>query len=289
MVALEHRVVSPVIRRHSRGCPSAAPRPSRVEFIGRPLDALTMDQTVGQVLAMVDCGMPHQHVCLNAAKVVLAEDDAKLRDIVDSCDLVNADGQAVVWAAKLLGQPVPERVAGVDLFERLLGEAEERGLRVYLLGATTEVLFQTLIEVQRRHPQLQIAGARDGYWDADEEAGVVSTIAGSHADLLFVAMPSPKKERFLARHGSALGVPFLMGVGGSFDVLAGQTKRAPRWMRRCGMEWFYRLLQEPFRMVRRYAVGNTRFILLTLSARRHTRRTRAAATAAAEPALESAA
>jgi N-acetylglucosaminyldiphosphoundecaprenol N-acetyl-beta-D-mannosaminyltransferase len=256
--------------------------------MGLPLDALTMDGTVDQVLAMVDCGMPHQHVCLNAAKVVLAEDDAELRDIVDSCELVSADGQAVVWAAHLLGQDVPERVAGVDLFERLLGVAEERGLRVYLLGATTEVLFQTLTEVERRHPGLQIAGARDGYWDAEEEAHVVSAIAGSQADLLFVAMPSPKKERFLAEHGRALGVPFLMGVGGSFDVMAGHTKRAPRWMRRCGMEWFFRLLQEPMRMIRRYAVGNTRFIKLTLSARRQARRG-AAAAVAVEPALDTAA
>lgn len=237
---------------------------SRIRLLGLPLDPVTMEETVAIVEGMVAKGGVHQHVVLNASKVVQAQSDAALRDAIESCDLINADGMSVVWAGRLLGEPVPERVAGIDLMERLLARAAERGWTVYLLGARQEVVERVARIEQERHPGLLIAGYRNGYWPAQEEDAVVSEVAAARPTLLFVAMPSPKKEQFLARHRAVLQVPFVMGVGGSFDVVAGVTARAPLWMQQLGLEWLYRLGQEPRRMARRYAVGNTQFVMLLL-------------------------
>jgi len=244
--------------------PDARGRESRV--FGVRLHALTMEQTVDRVEELVRAGGSHQHVVLNAAKVVQLADDPSLRDIVQGCSLVNADGQAVVWAARMLGVDVPERVTGIDLMERLLARAAERGWPVYFLGATDEVVRRVVHVETDRHPGLVVAGWRNGFWSADEEDAVVAQVAAARPTLLFVALPTPAKERFLARHIDRLGASFAMGVGGSFDVVAGVTRRAPGWMQRLGLEWMFRLMQEPRRMFRRYLVGNTRFIALTVAA-----------------------
>ena len=236
---------------------------SRVQVFGLPLDVLTMEQTVERVAELVADGGPHQHVVLNAAKVVLCEDDEEMRDIVSECSLVNADGQAVVWAARLLGHKVPERVAGIDLMEAVLSRSAAEGWPVYFLGATDEVVRKVVDIETARHAGLTVAGFRNGFWTADEEDAVVKEIANSGAKVLLVAVPTPRKERFLAAHIQTLGVSFQMGVGGSFDVVAGVVTRAPRWMQKAGLEWTWRLLHEPRRMFRRYLVGNSRFIWLT--------------------------
>lgn len=239
------------------------PRSKRVEVFGLPLDALTLEETVDRVAELVESGEPHQHVVLNAAKVVLCEDDIEMRDIVSECALVNADGQAVVWAARLLGHEVPERVAGIDLMEAVLARSSYSEWPVYFLGATDDVVNKVVEIEAERHTGLRVAGHRNGFWTAEEEESVVAEIAASGAKILLVAVPTPRKERFLARHMHALGVPFQMGVGGSFDVVAGVVSRAPRWMQKAGLEWTWRLLHEPRRMFRRYLVGNSRFIWLT--------------------------
>jgi N-acetylglucosaminyldiphosphoundecaprenol N-acetyl-beta-D-mannosaminyltransferase len=238
-----------------------------VEVFGVPLHAFTMSATVDRVGDLLREGGHHQHVALNAAKIVALRDDPTLASIVRGCSLVSADGQAVVWAARLLGVAVPERVAGIDLMEQLLERAAQEGWSAYFLGAREDVVAEAVAEECRRHPGLRIAGYRDGYWAPQEEAAVVAEVARSNADLLFVAMPTPRKEQFLAEHLDDLGVTFAMGVGGSFDVVAGVTSRAPRWMQRIGMEWAHRLGQEPRRMFKRYLVGNTRFIAMTLRER----------------------
>ncbi|HET9186427.1 MAG TPA: WecB/TagA/CpsF family glycosyltransferase [Acidothermaceae bacterium] len=241
--------------------------PPVAEVFGVPLHPLTMAQTVDRVEQLVSSGGVHQHVVLNAAKVVQLADDAELRQIVRRCSLVNADGQAVVWAARLLGVGVPERVTGIDLMERLLERAAQRGWSVFFLGATDDVVRRVVAIETERYPGLVVAGCRNGFWSTDEEHQVVAEVAAARPTLLLVALPTPAKERFLARNLDALGAAFAMGVGGSFDVVAGVTRRAPGWMQRLGLEWCYRLLQEPRRMFRRYLVGNTRFVALTWSAR----------------------
>jgi N-acetylglucosaminyldiphosphoundecaprenol N-acetyl-beta-D-mannosaminyltransferase len=170
----------------------------------------------------------------------------------------------VVWASRLLGKPLKERVAGIDLFEALMQRAGECGWRVFLLGARMDVVSAVAETYQRRYPNLVLAGWRDGYWNDAQEAMVVEQIRASGADLLFVAISSPKKEQFLGRYQGEMKIPFAMGVGGTFDVAIGRVKRAPKWMQRAGLEWFYRFLQEPRRMFRRYFIDDMAFIWLLI-------------------------
>jgi N-acetylglucosaminyldiphosphoundecaprenol N-acetyl-beta-D-mannosaminyltransferase len=185
-----------------------------------------------------------------------------MREIVNRCGLINADGQGVVWASKLLGDPLPGRVPGLDLMHELVALAAARGYRVYILGARQEVLERAVDTLTGQHPGLTIAGYRDGYFGDEEIPEVCAAIRAAQADILFVAISSPRKEYFLGEHGDSLGVPLVMGVGGSIDVVAGVTRRAPGWMQRAGLEWLFRVLQEPGRLWKRYARSNARFAVM---------------------------
>ena len=238
---------------------TAGPTAGRIEMMGCLVDNLTMEETLSRVEGFIDSGLPHQHVVVNVDKLVKARSDAELRRIINECALINADGMPVVWASRLLGKPLKERVAGVDLFESLMKRSAQKGWRVFLLGAREEIVAQVRVLYLAKYPGLVIAGHRNGYWSADEEADVVAQIQEARADILFVAISSPKKEQFLGRYQAQMKVPFAMGVGGTFDVAAGKVKRAPVWMQRIGFEWFYRFLQEPRRMFRRYFIEDMAF------------------------------
>ena len=234
----------------------------RRDLFGVEVDALDMDDTVDRIMTLIDERVQVQHVVLNASKVVMMSNDAKLRAVIRACPVVNADGQSVVIASRLLRRPLPERVAGIDLFVELVKRSAENGRSVYFLGARDDVVEEMVSRFRTQYPSLRVAGFRNGYWTNDAE--VVGQVHAAQPDLLFVAIPSPRKEFWLAEHLPALGVPFAMGVGGSFDVLAGKVKRAPKWVQRIGCEWVYRLVQEPRRMWKRYLVGNTAFMWLTI-------------------------
>ncbi len=235
----------------------------RITLMGCQVDNLSMEETLGRIEQFIQSGRPHQHVVVNVDKLVKASRDAGLRQIINDCALVNADGMPVVWASRLLGKPLKERVAGVDLFEALMRRAGEKGWRVFLLGAREEVVSKVAETYQRKYPRLALAGCRNGYWKGEaEEAEVARQIRDSRADLLFVAISSPKKEQFLGKYQAEMKIPFAMGVGGTFDVAIGRVKRAPVWMQRSGLEWFYRFLQEPRRMFRRYFIDDMAFIWL---------------------------
>ncbi|WP_211220958.1 WecB/TagA/CpsF family glycosyltransferase [Nocardioides insulae] len=199
---------------------------------------------------------------LNAAKIVKLTEDALLRRSLLEADILLADGQSVVWASRLLRRPLPERVAGIDLFEALLALADRRRLRVFLLGAKPEVLDRVRAEIGRQWPGAVVCGTKDGYFPDEDSATVAAEIEEARPDLLFLGITTPKKEIFLGTYADTLGVPVLHGVGGSFDVLAGVTRRAPRLWQRFGMEWAYRVRQEPRRLWRRYLVGNLAFLRL---------------------------
>ena len=237
-----------------------------IEMFGLRMHPWTMAETLDEIARRLDAGLFTQHVVVNVAKLVYAQDDQALRDAINGCELVNVDGMGVVWGGRLLGHPIPERVTGADLFDELLLLAAERGDAVFLLGARETVVEEVRAVLEERHPTLAIAGAHHGYfWDAEEP--VVDAIRESGAKLLFVAVSSPRKEAFITRWRERLGVSFVMGVGGVFDIVAGVSRRAPPWMQRWGLEWLYRLGQEPRRMWKRYLVTNTRFAGLLLRAR----------------------
>jgi len=234
----------------------------RITFMDCAMDNLTMEETLGRIEEFVQSGRPHQHVVVNVDKVVKAANDLQLREIINRCDLINVDGMPIVWASRMLGKPLKERVTGVDLFERLLERAARKGWGVYFLGAREEVVSKVAELAPRRFPGLRVAGYRNGYWKPEDEADVVGAIRLSTPQLLFVAISSPKKEQFLGRYQDVMKIPFAMGVGGTFDVFAGKVQRAPLWMQRSGLEWFYRFLQEPKRMFRRYFIEDLYFFWL---------------------------
>lgn len=232
----------------------------RVKFFGAKIDPLTMEETLTCVDRIIENRTPVQHVVVNVAKVIMMFSDMELRKAVNSCSLINADGQGIVWGARLLGLNVPERVAGIDLFIKIVERAPAKKHRIYLLGAKQDILEKVVETFNKKYPGITFAGFRNGYWTPAEEEKVVQDIRDSRADCLFVAMPSPKKEFFLNKHLAAMNVPFVMGVGGSFDVVAGYVKRAPLWMQKAGLEWFYRFISEPGRMWKRYLTTNAVFV-----------------------------
>jgi N-acetylglucosaminyldiphosphoundecaprenol N-acetyl-beta-D-mannosaminyltransferase len=241
-----------------------AAAPVSVRVLGVPIDGLTMEQAVARCAEAVQTRRPLLIGVVNAAKLVNMRQSPALRDAVLAANLILADGMSVVWAARVLGHRLPERVTGIDLMVRLLERANQHGYRAYFLGATDEVLTEYLRRVRESYPRVQIVGSRNGYFGADEEAALAAEIAAVRADMLFVAMSSPKKEQFLARWAERIDVPVCHGVGGAFDVLAGKVRRAPQCWQRLGLEWLYRVLQEPRRLWRRYLVTNTLFCAFVL-------------------------
>lgn len=238
----------------------------RFEIMNCPMDSATMNETVESIVQRISNGEFTQHVVVNVAKIVNMQSDAELADSVKYCDIINIDGMGVVWAARALGYDVPERVTGIDLFYALNARAKQDGLSVYYLGATNEIVTSAASKMSQAYPGLKIAGFHHGYfWD--NEQAVVEHIKSSGADMLFVAITSPKKERFINQWKEQLGVKFVMGIGGTLDIVGGQVKRAPEWMQKTGLEWLYRLLQEPGRLWKRYFITNAKFAGMLIKAK----------------------
>ncbi|HJN76958.1 MAG TPA: WecB/TagA/CpsF family glycosyltransferase [Myxococcota bacterium] len=232
-----------------------------MKLFGCPFDVVDTAQAVARVEEFLASGRTHQGCGVNVDQLVKMKDEPLFRDIVERCDLVTADGTPVVWASRLFGKRLPERVAGIDLFYALLPVSAQRGYKVYLLGAKEESLQGARAIYEARHPGLQIVGARNGYFTVEDEPEIAKDIHDSGAQLLFIAISSPKKEEFVDRNRAMLAkVGFVLGVGGTFDIDAGLYKRAPDWMARAGIEWTYRLWQEPRRMYRRYIVEDSKFL-----------------------------
>lgn len=246
---------------------------ARKTLLECPIDAFTLKQTVDRVVGFMNEGGLHSQLSLNAAKVVEAQASPRLRGFLERATIVSADGQALVWAGKVLGVPLPERVAGIDLFLALLAAMERDGLSAYLLGARKEIIERTVERVADGHPALRIAGFHHGHFPPEDDQRIAARIAETAPDALFVGMSSPRKEYWIDAYQQLTGASFAMGVGGSFDVMAGFTRRAPRALQRLGLEWAFRTAQEPRRLAGRYARTNAAFLRLVAVelTRKHTR------------------
>ncbi len=238
----------------------------RSDFLGCPVDLYDMQESVELISGAMRRRERLQHVVINVAKLVTLKRNRLLaRDVTES-DLINIDGMGIVWGCRLLGLQVKERVAGADLMMEVLKVCEREGYRPYFLGARRDVLEKFIDEIGRLYPGLKVAGWRDGYFSPEEQPEIAARIKAARPDCLFVAISSPIKENFVHTYRDEIDVPFMMGVGGTIDVVSGHVSRAPVWMRKSGLEWFYRMLQEPRRLWRRYLFSNAEYALMLLRA-----------------------
>jgi N-acetylglucosaminyldiphosphoundecaprenol N-acetyl-beta-D-mannosaminyltransferase len=239
----------------------------RVEFLGWPVDSLTMGEALDWMADCIRDGHPHTITAVNANKLWLMSKHERLAKFVRRSDLVIPEW-AVVWGSERLGTPLKAHVGGVMLLKESLPWAEEHGYRPYFLGAKPEVVQTLAGRLQEDYPGLLLAGFHHGYLQTQLDIQRVrDLIRGSQPDLLFVAMGTPRQEYWIEENLPDLGVPVAMGVGGSFDVIAGIKPDAPDWVRGKGLEWLYRLRQEPGAYWQRYLVTNPWFVWQVVKAR----------------------
>lgn len=233
-----------------------------VEILGVRVDDATYEDLVCLVDAFVSSGQPHHIVTLNAEMLVAAHDDPLFKDILNAAALNLADSIGIMLATRLSGYRLQERVTGSDGIYRLAAHSAQRGYRLFFLGAAPGVAGIVAERLAAAYPCLQVAGTYAGSPRPEEEEDIVERVRTAAPDLLLVAYGVPAEEKWIARNRSRLGVPVMIGVGGAFDFVAGMAKRAPPWMRRWGLEWLYRLIQEPWRWRRQLALP--RFAMLVL-------------------------
>lgn len=237
----------------------------RVRILNGQFDPLTLQQTVDTAFHFLDAGQRGWICTVNVAILMMMRADARLQQFVDRALLVVADGQPLVWCAPWLGGALPERVTGLHLIDAICERAAREGKRVYLLGATKEVVAEAAQRLRTRIVNLHIECA-DGYFGKDQATTRADNVRSSGAEILFVGMGVPRQEHFLEEQWERMGIRIAVGVGGSFDVLAGLRAGAPRWVEKIGMEWLFRLIQEPRRLFMRYLLTNSQFIWLVLRA-----------------------
>ncbi len=238
-----------------------------VRILGVRVDNVTTETALEQVQAFLLEGGPHQIATVNPEFVVLAQTHPEFCRIVNAAALNVPDGVGLLWAARRLGQPLQERVTGQEMVDRISALAAGDGRRVFMLGAREGVAEKASAELVRRHRLLQIAGCYAGSPDSAQEAEIVKRVNGSKADILFVAYGPPRQELWIARNAPQLRVSVAMGVGGTFDTLAGIVPRAPFWLQRAGFEWTYRLVREPRRLTRQLAIPYFMWLVATRGAR----------------------
>ncbi|CAM3348603.1 WecB/TagA/CpsF family glycosyltransferase [Paenibacillus lupini] len=221
-----------------------------VPIYGIPFSKMSMDETVSYLTEAIEHKRQTHVITANPIMIMSAVESQDYYKMMRKAELIVPDGAGVVWAANFVGTPVTERVTGFDLLHRLMQEGEKRKWTAYLLGTSQEVIEAAAEKLQLQYPQVRIVGYRDGYFGADQDAEVIEEIRQAAPDLLFVARGAETQEPWIAKYKKQLGVPFIMGVGGSFDIVAGKLKRAPMLFQKLRLEWFYRLLQEPKRLPR---------------------------------------
>lgn len=238
---------------------------SRIKIMDTIIDVLNVDETVELVDKYVKSKTPLHLMGVNADKINEVNQNERMKEIVNSCGIINADGASVVLASKFLKKPLPERVAGIDLMQKLVELSERKGYSIYLLGAKQKVVEQTSQVLKNKHPNLNIIGIHNGYFNDSQWNEVAKILMENQPDFVFVGITSPTKE-YLIEYLQSKGLQSVfMGVGGSFDVISGNIPRAPLWMQKANLEWLFRVIQEPKRLFKRYFVGNIIFIKRVIS------------------------
>ena len=237
----------------------------RIYILGSLIDKVNLNEALKKVENFIKDGKPRHIITANAEIIYQGIKDKKLSRTLNKADLVTADGAGVVWASRYLDNPLEERVTGIDFLYKICEEAQKQGWTLYFLGAAPGVAEKAVLKVLELYPGCQIAGYENGYFSQEEEPQIIENIKKAKPDILFVAMGAPKQEFWIREHLQELEVPVCMGVGGSFDVLAGNVQRAPEWMQKNNLEWLFRLYQEPSRWRRMLALP--KFVLKVVGQR----------------------
>jgi N-acetylglucosaminyldiphosphoundecaprenol N-acetyl-beta-D-mannosaminyltransferase len=238
---------------------------SQVDILGIRVDNVTSDEAVLSVQGFIRNGRPHQVVTVNPEFIMAARRDPEFAQILNQADLALPDGQGLLWAARMLSTPLVERVPGVDALVNIAALSEKEGYRLYFLGAAEGVAEAAARELRHSYPELQVVGTYAGSPAPQDEESIVDIIRQAEPHILFVAYGAPEQEKWIARNMLRMQVPLAMGVGGAFDFISGQAKRAPTWVQRLGLEWLHRLYREPWRWRRMLALP--RFAYLVFRAR----------------------
>ena len=233
--------------------------PKKVTILGVPVDAITMGEAVARIDGFIEKRTPVLVATANAEMLMRATHDGALRRILQGAAMVTPDGAGTVWAAHHLGYAMPERVAGYDMVQELMREAPAKHRRIFFFGSAPGVADKAKAKAEQLYPGIEIVGTRNGFFTAADEPAIIEEIKAAHPDILLAALGVPKQEKWLAKHLGELGVPVAIGVGGTFDVMAGVMKRAPRWMQRAKLEWLFRGMMQPQRAGRLLALP--RFVL----------------------------
>lgn len=237
------------------------------DILGIPVTPFTMDEAVSYITGEVQEGKQLLTVTANAEIIMVAQNDERYKTLlINKADLILPDGAGTVWGGNHLGYHIPERVAGYDLFLRLLAEAATKNIKVFLFGGVPGIAESAAIEGQKRFSGLKITGTHNGYFTDTDVPAIIDEINKSGAQMLFAALGAPKQEYWLSEHAQELKPRLLMGLGGSFDVLAGKVKRAPEWMQEAKLEWLYRLLKQPSRFTRMLVLPQ--FVVKILTAKK---------------------
>lgn len=231
---------------------------NQIIILGVPVDNLTMPETLDELERFIEIGRAtgrsHQIATVNADFITNALDDPEVLALLQKTDLNMPDGMPIVWGARLLGAPIRERVAGVDAILHLSERAAQKGYSIYFLGAAPGVAVQAAETIRQTYPGVKIAGVSSPMIPANAETDpcILEEIKAARPDILLVALGNPKQEKWIGAYGGQLHVPLMIGVGGTLDLISGHKIRAPKWMRGSGLEWTFRLAQEPKRLWRRY-------------------------------------
>ncbi|MBO2944865.1 WecB/TagA/CpsF family glycosyltransferase [Paenibacillus sp. F411] len=231
----------------------ASPFPT-VPIFGIPFSKLDFKDTVAYLTEAVESGRPHQVITANPIMVMAALEKPAYKQMMLGADIIVPDGTGIVWAASKGGEPVAERVTGFDLVHELFRAGEMKRWRFYLLGTTPEVIQAAAERLQMQYPAAIVAGYRDGFFGPEQDQEVIADIRKAEPHILLVARGAETQEPWIARYKEDLGVPLMMGVGGTFDIVSGKSKRAPKLVQKMRMEWLYRLLREPTRFKRMLAL-----------------------------------
>ena len=230
----------------------------RLEILGIGVDRVTSDEALERIGTFIaegrEKGTTHQIVTANAEIIYQASKNDKMRTVINNAQMVTADGSGVVWASKQLGEPLTERVTGIDLVNSICAASAQYGWKLYILGSAPGVADTAAKNICEKYPDCNIIGTHHGYFDAEQEQNILAELRELNPDVLFVALGAPRQEYWIAEHIKALGIPVGMGIGGSMDVLSGNVKRAPEWMQKMSLEWLYRFLIQPTRFKRMLAL-----------------------------------